>query len=131
MLRKLLPIPVALSAWVAVLLGTLWFAAWRVRTFCPAGLREGSVCYAEGWEIHPFWLVCLGAMLSAFAVVWAVAISAVRDRIRAATFALVVGSVGALELGVATQYPLPVILAITAGAGALWSVRWFFRQDAN
>jgi len=122
-LRKCLPIPVAVSVWVAVLLSSLWFAAWRVRTFCPVGLREGSICYAEGWEMHPFWLVGLGAMLSAFAVVWAVAITAAGDRIRAATFAL--------GLGVAMQYPLAAILAITAGAGALWGVRWFFSREAN
>ncbi|WHI53173.1 hypothetical protein P3339_10580 [Microbulbifer sp. MLAF003] len=130
-MRKLLPVPLAATAWVAVLFGTLWFDEWRVKTFCPPGLREGSVCYAEVWEMHPLWLVSMGAALSALAVIWVVALSASGDRAKAATIAFLFGALAALGLGIATDYSLPALVAVGVGAGALWSVRQFCRRGAS
>ncbi|MFA0813076.1 hypothetical protein [Microbulbifer epialgicus] len=130
-LRKMMPVPVAITAWIAVLLGTLWFDAWRVNTFCPADMREGSVCYAEGWEVHPLWLVCLGAMLSALVVVLAVAISASGDRAKATSIAFLAGTLAALGLGIATEYYLPALLAIAAGALSLWGIKRFLLREIN
>ncbi|WP_226646256.1 hypothetical protein [Microbulbifer variabilis] len=131
MLRKLLPLPAAVISWVLVLIASLKFENWRVKTFCPDGMREGTVCYAEGWQILPLWLVCLGAMLSALAVVWVVALTAAGNRVKAASISFMVGTFTALGLGGLTDQALPALLSIAAGAVALCCVDLYCSNEAS
>ncbi|QFT55039.1 hypothetical protein FIU95_10775 [Microbulbifer sp. THAF38] len=85
-------------------------------------MREGTICYAEGWQIFPLWLVCLGAMNSALVVVWMVALTASGDRVKAASISFLVGTFTALGLGSLTNQALPALLSIAAGAAALFCV---------
>ncbi|WP_444924974.1 hypothetical protein ACJJH9_08730 [Microbulbifer sp. DLAB2-AF] len=126
-LRKLLPLPEALTAWVLVLVASLKIESWRVMTFCPDGMREGSVCYAAGWQVLPLWLICLGAMISALVVVWVVALTAAGNRVKAASISFLLGTFVALALGAVT----PALLAIAAGAAALGWVDKCFGSEAS
>lgn len=86
-------------------------------------MHSGSVCYAEGWEIWPIWIVSLGAVLSAFMVVWAAALAAATAKIKVARKALFVGAIAALVLGALTEYYLQALLAIASGAFACWCLQ--------
>ncbi|WP_445357096.1 hypothetical protein ACJJIC_12745 [Microbulbifer sp. ANSA002] len=130
-LRKLLPLPAALTAWVLVLVASLKFESWRVMTFCPDGMREGSVCYAAGWQVLPLWLICLGAMISALVVVWVVALTAAGSRVKAASISFLLGTFVALALGAVTDHALPALLAIAAGAAVLGWVDKCFGSEAS
>ncbi|WP_444912945.1 hypothetical protein [Microbulbifer sp. PAAF003] len=115
--------PAAILAWVLAACFTLMLDGWYLRVFCPPDMRSGSVCYAEGWEIWPIWIVSLGAVLSAFMVVWAAALAAATAKIKVARKALFVGAIAALVLGALTEYYLQALLAIASGAFACWCLQ--------
>ncbi|AWF81579.1 hypothetical protein BTJ40_12510 [Microbulbifer sp. A4B17] len=124
--RRYLPVPAAVLAWVLAACFTLLLDEWHLLTFCPSDMRDGSVCYEEGWEIWSAWIVALGAIVSAFMVVCVAVLAAATAKIKVAHRAFLVGTVAASVLGFFTEYYLQALLAIASGAFACWVVHRIF-----
>ncbi|MCO1334787.1 hypothetical protein MO867_10590 [Microbulbifer sp. OS29] len=121
-MRKLLPVPAAILAWCLAVYLTLLFDEWYVLSFCPHGMHEGSVCYEEGWELWPTWIVSIGVALSALMAVWAAALAAVANAAKVALWTFLIGAPVALSLGILAGYLFSALLAVVAGGVAYWIV---------
>jgi hypothetical protein len=124
LLRWILVIPAAISAWFGVLLLGL-IAMGVLDMFCPPELVVSGSCTAAWHESAMDALIVMFAGMSAVAVVIAPAIVAPMKRNQVATLAFVIGVL--VATGMTLEDPSmmrePYVAAITGGLAALLLVR--------
>jgi hypothetical protein len=129
-LRYLLIIPSAIVGWFAAFFISLQLEHVRTVVFCPENLRDGTNCYAAGWEMLPIWLIAAGTALSAVFVVFCSAITAPANKLLIAIYTYFAGIVLATVILVITGYfLLPYLAAAIAGWIAVLIVARFTRTS--
>lgn len=122
-LRILLTFPAAIIGWISAVIFGLITEGVRARLFCPTGMREGSDCYALGWESFPLWLIYSAIALSAVLSISLVALVAPYRKYEFSRGYYVLGAILASVLAILLNMYVAGLLALIFGAVTVFTVQ--------
>lgn len=121
-IRKLLIMPAAIFGCIGGLIAGEYALSIRAYLYCPPELREGSDCYAEGWDRWPDAFLMIFAGLSALLCIGFAAFMAPSRKSYWSKWALAVGVALATIVVLFTGLFLSYVAAILCGALAVMTV---------
>jgi hypothetical protein len=121
-IRKLLTIPAAIFGCIGGLMAGEYALSIRAYLYCPPELREGSDCYAEGWDRWPDAFLAVFAGLSALLCIGLPAVMAPSQKTYWSKWALAAGVALATCLAYFTGLLLSYVVALLCGALAVMIV---------
>jgi hypothetical protein len=130
-IRKIAAIPAAILGSIGGLVAGEYALTIRAYLYCPSDLREGSDCYAEGWEMWPDAFLAPFAGLSGFLCIALAAIVAPSHKSYWATWALAVGVALATCVMLATGLLFSYITALLCGGLTVMAVEHLTRRSSR
>ena len=127
--RYILVVPAVLTSWLLAVYAGIKVELARAILFCPKGMREGSDCYADGWESWPSWLLVSDGVLCAVFVVLATAIVVPKRKLLFCGYTYALGCLLAAFLALLTGAWQGLIAAVIAGYVSLYVVKLYSKES--